>query len=204
MPRRRSTKNPPSSSLPFSASPLPSASAVPLPFTASPLEAPVFAGATLSSSSFPSLFVSLVEQALLLATGASAADKADRIFVNGRIWTGDPSRPRVEALAVRGTSILAVGKTADIRGLAEKATDVVDLKGRFVCPGFIDAHIHFMGGSLSLEALNLNGAGSLAEVERRIKDYARSHMDSGWERILKTRVLLTVLGGQDTFRAREF
>jgi predicted amidohydrolase YtcJ len=116
----------------------------------------------------------------LLAAGAPAADKADRIFVNGRIWTGDPSRPRVEALAVRGTRIIAVGKSADIRGLAEKATDVVDLKGRFVCPGFIDAHVHFMDGSLALEALNLSGAGSLAEVEKRIKAYARSHTDSGW------------------------
>jgi len=116
----------------------------------------------------------------LLATGAHAAEKADRIFVNGRIWTGDPSRPRVEALAVRGPSIIAVGKSADIRGLAEKGTDVVDLKGRFVCPGFIDAHVHFMGGSLSLEALKLDEAGSLAEVAKRIKDYARSHTDSAW------------------------
>jgi predicted amidohydrolase YtcJ len=116
----------------------------------------------------------------LLAREAPAADKADRIFVNGRIWTGDPSRPRVEALAVRGTSIIAVGRSADIRGLAEKATDVVDLKGRFVCPGFIDAHLHFMSGSLSLETLRLDGAGSLAEVEKRIKDYARSHTDSAW------------------------
>ncbi|MFI5006014.1 MAG: amidohydrolase [Solirubrobacterales bacterium] len=116
----------------------------------------------------------------LLAPGAPAAEKADRIFVNGRIWTGDPARPQVEALAVRGPGIIAVGKSSDIRRMAEKATDVVDLKGRFACPGFIDAHLHFMGGSLALEALNLHGASSLAEVEKRIKDYARSHADGGW------------------------
>ena len=67
----------------------------------------------------------------LLATEAPAADKADRIFVNGRIWTGDPSRPRVEALAVRGTNIVAVGKSADIRGLAEKVQDRYPNAGAF-------------------------------------------------------------------------
>ncbi|HVQ29237.1 MAG TPA: amidohydrolase, partial [Vicinamibacteria bacterium] len=126
----------------------------------------------------PSLLVAAL--LALLGRGAPAAEKADRIFVNGRIWTGDPARPRVEALAVRGPTIIAVGRSADIRGMAEKATDVVDLKGRFVCPGFIDAHLHFMGGSLALEALDLHEAGSLAEIEKRIKDYARAHADSAW------------------------
>ena len=118
---------------------------------------------------------------LALAAGAaSAADKADRIFVNGRIWTGDPALPRAEALAVRDTRIMRVGTTAEVRKLAEKATDVVDLKGRFVVPGFTDAHLHFMSGSLSLDALNLSGAATLAEVEKRIRDYARANPDRPW------------------------
>ncbi|HEX9204242.1 MAG TPA: amidohydrolase family protein, partial [Vicinamibacteria bacterium] len=117
---------------------------------------------------------------VLLAAAAPAAEKADRIFINGRMWTGDPGRPRAEALAVRDTKILAVGSTSQIRELAEKGTEVVDLQGRFVCPGFIDAHLHFMGGSLSLEALRLDGATSLAEIEKRIRDYARAHPDTAW------------------------
>jgi hypothetical protein len=116
----------------------------------------------------------------LLAAAAPAAEKADRIFINGRMWTGDPGRPRAEALAVRDTKILAVGSTSQIRGLAEKGTEVIDLQGRFVCPGFIDAHLHFMGGSLSLEALRLDGAGSLPEIEKQIRDYARTHQDTAW------------------------
>src|SRR5437899_8440417 len=102
---------------------------------------------------------------VLLAAAAPAAEKAARIFINGRMWTGDPGRPRAEALAVRDTKILAVGSTSQIRGLAEKGTEVIDLQGRFVCPGFIDAHLHFMGGSLSLEALRLDRATSLPEIE---------------------------------------
>lgn len=116
----------------------------------------------------------------LFGAQAPAADKADRIFVNGRLWTGDPDRPRAEALAVRDTRILAVGSSREVRRLAEKETDVVDLKGRFVAPGFIDAHLHFMGGSLSLEALRLDGAASLAEIEARIRAYARAHPDGAW------------------------
>jgi predicted amidohydrolase YtcJ len=117
---------------------------------------------------------------VLLVPATHAAEKADRIFINGRIWTGDPGRPRVEALAVRDTKILAVGSTSEVRALAEKGTDVVDLQGRFACPGFIDAHLHFMGGALSLDALRLDGATSLAEVEKHIRDYARAHPDTAW------------------------
>ena len=59
---------------------------------------------------------------------------------------------------MRGTTVLAVGTSADVRRLSGKGTDVVDLRGRFVAPGFIDAHLHLLGGSLSLEELRLDDA----------------------------------------------
>ena len=104
--------------------------------------------------------------ALLAAAVSLAADKAapvktgraDRVFVNGRIWTGEPGKALAEALAVRGSSLLEVGTTSEIRKLAGKGTDVVDLRGRFVAPGFIDAHLHLLGGGQSLEALRLDDA----------------------------------------------
>jgi predicted amidohydrolase YtcJ len=109
-----------------------------------------------------------------------AADKADRIFVNGRVWTGDAARPRAEALAVRGTTILAVGSTVEVRRLAEKATEVVDLKGRFLCPGFGDAHVGLMSASLALDAVDLAGAATEAEVSRRITAYAKANPQAPW------------------------
>jgi hypothetical protein len=121
--------------------------------------------------------------ALLLAGvagSALAAEKADRVFLNGRVWTGDPAKPWAEALAVRGTTILAVGTTASVRRLAEKGTDVVDLKGRFVCPGFGDAHVGLLSGSLGLEALDLAGASTLEEVQRRIAAHARARPEAPW------------------------
>jgi hypothetical protein len=115
-----------------------------------------------------------------VAATAAAADKADRIFVNGRVWTGDTARPRAEAVAVRGTTILAVGSTAEVRRLAEKATDIVDLKGRFLCPGFGDAHVGLMSASLALDAVDLAGALTQGEMGRRIAAYAKANPQSPW------------------------
>ena len=109
-----------------------------------------------------------------------AEEKADRIFLNGRVWTGDPARPRAEALAVRGPRILAVGTTAEIRRQAEKGTKVVHLKGGFVVPGFIDAHQHFISGSLSMERLELAGCDRLEVLQERLASYARSRPEAPW------------------------
>ena len=104
---------------------------------------------------------------LLLAAAASLeaqkpppekTGRADRVFVNGRVWTGAPGKPLAEALAVRGSTLLEVGTSDEIRRLAGKGTDVVDLRGRFVAPGFVDAHVHLLGGGLSLEELRLDDA----------------------------------------------
>ncbi|HSD28615.1 MAG TPA: amidohydrolase [Vicinamibacteria bacterium] len=115
-----------------------------------------------------------------LASPGGAAEKADRIFVNGRLWTGEKTKPWAEALAIRGTTILAVGSTAEIKRRAEKATDVVDLKGRFACPGFGDAHVGLMSGSLALDQVDLAGAGTLDEVRARISRYAKANPEAPW------------------------
>jgi len=108
------------------------------------------------------------------------AGQADRIFVNGRVWTGETGRPLVEALAVRGTTVLAVGTSTDIRKHSAKATDVVDLRGRFVAPGFIDSHLHLLGGSLSLEELRLDDVFAFGALAERIRDWAAAHPDAHW------------------------
>jgi predicted amidohydrolase YtcJ len=121
--------------------------------------------------------------ALVLGLGVplfAAGPKADRVFVNGRVWTGEEKQPRAEALAVRNNTILAVGKTADIQAMAGKGTDVVDLKGRFLAPGFIDAHLHLVMGSVALAEVDLDGATTLAEVQRRIVAFARADPDRKW------------------------
>jgi predicted amidohydrolase YtcJ len=123
--------------------------------------------------------------AVLTAAGVSGktgekTGKADRVFVGGRVWTGEPGRPLAEALAVRGTTLLAVGRNAEIRELAGKGTDVVELRGRFVAPGFIDAHLHLLGGALSLQELRLDDAEDFATLSARVRAWAGAHPDARW------------------------
>ncbi len=112
--------------------------------------------------------------------GNARAGQADRIFVNGRVWTGDPGRPLAEGLAVRGTTILAVGTSGDVRRHSANGTEVVDLRGRFVAPGFIDGHLHLLGGSQSLEELRLDDAETFGALTQRVKDWAAAHPDAHW------------------------
>ena len=116
--------------------------------------------------------------ALLAVASPLAAGPADRIFVNGKIWTGDDARPRAEALAVAGDLILAVGTTAEIRALARPGTAVTDLGGRLVVPGFQDSHLHFPGPSTTSVALD--GLETLRAFQQGLDEFAKSHPDLGW------------------------
>ncbi len=105
---------------------------------------------------------------------------ADKILINGRIWTGDTARPWAEAAAVRDGRIAAVGATADIRSLAGPATEVLDSGGGLVLPGFIDSHVHFVNGGFSAAGVQLRGARSRAELVRRIAAKAGSLPKGEW------------------------
>ena len=82
----------------------------------------------------------------LAATRSAVANEAtgyaDTIVTGGRLLTMDPDMPRAEALAVRGSTILAVGSTSDIENLAGPQTSRIDARGMTVTPGFIDSHSH--------------------------------------------------------------
>src|SRR6202044_751683 len=67
---------------------------------------------------------------------------ADLVVFNAKVYTVDPQGPRAEAFAVKGGRFLAVGSTADIKGLIGKKTQTYDARQMTVVPGFIDAHNH--------------------------------------------------------------
>ena len=73
---------------------------------------------------------------------ASAQASADLVLLHGRIHTEDSNRRIVQALAVRGNAIVAVGSDAEVQGLVSAQTRTLDLQGRVVLPGIIDAHVH--------------------------------------------------------------
>jgi predicted amidohydrolase YtcJ len=122
---------------------------------------------------------------LLLAAAANPAaaessQPADVILVNARIYTVNRQQAWADAMAVRGDKILAVGDKTKIETYRAKTTKVIDAQGRLVLPGFTDCHIHFMDGSLGLTRVDLNGAETVAEIQKRVKAYADSHPQEPW------------------------
>ena len=83
-------------------------------------------------------------------------------------------------MAVKGEEIVAVGSSEDIAALAGPKTAVVDLAGRFVVPGFIDNHTHFISGGLQLASVDLRDASTPAEFARRLAAFAQDTGDGRW------------------------
>ena len=108
------------------------------------------------------------------------AEIADLVLTNGRIWLGGDANSVAEAVAIRGNQIIRVGTTAEIKQLAGEKTQVIDLGGRLASPGFNDAHIHFLGGSMGLNQVDLTGAKTVAEMVERIAAYAKKNPDLKW------------------------
>jgi predicted amidohydrolase YtcJ len=100
-------------------------------------------------------------------------------IVNANIWTGDPSAPRAQALAVRGEQIAAVGTNDEIRRLAADTT-VIDAAGRLIVPGFIDTHVHFLEGGFRLASVQLRDARTREEFVNRIKAFAATVPQGTW------------------------
>ncbi len=78
-----------------------------------------------------------------------------QVFINGEVLTMDAQNRVVEAVAVRGDRIEAVGSTDEIMALVEDHTEVNDLRGRTLMPGFVDAHGHFPGSGMSVVSADL-------------------------------------------------
>jgi predicted amidohydrolase YtcJ len=99
---------------------------------------------------------------------AALPHTADLIVTNGRIYTVDDARPVVAAMAVRNGKVLFTGSVREAMALRRGTTRVVDLGGRTVIPGMVDAHAHLLGFGLSLRIVDLGGAKSFDEVVARV------------------------------------
>ncbi|MDF2233725.1 amidohydrolase [Albimonas sp. CAU 1670] len=99
----------------------------------------------------------------------------DLVILNGRLITMDPARPRASALAIAAGVIVAVGETAEIRGLAGPATRVVDAGGATVLPGFIDSHVHLFQGAIELDYLDLYGTEGIEALTAKVRPYAEAN-----------------------------
>lgn len=134
------------------------------------------------------IIVSVIVGATLIAgwiVGAQREDNngpVDLLILNGVVYPADGSGRFAEAVAVRGNVILRVGTNKELKRLRRPGTLVVDAHGGTILPGFSDAHVHFLDGSLALDEADLRDASSMAALQQVMGEYAQSHTDRLWLR----------------------
>jgi predicted amidohydrolase YtcJ len=108
-----------------------------------------------------------------------AAEKADTILLNGKVVTVDDRFSIVEAVAIRGQRVMAVGKNADVLELQGSGTKMLDLKKRTVVPGLIDNHAHFIRAP-EHDELRLDGVTSRRRALAMLAERARAARPGEW------------------------
>ncbi len=111
---------------------------------------------------------------------STAANAADLVLTNGRIYTVDAERRQAEAVAIRDGRIVYVGDAAGTEALTGDDTEVIDLGGRLVLPGIQDVHIHPISGGVEASACDLNELETVPEYRTRIAEYAQANPDVPW------------------------
>jgi predicted amidohydrolase YtcJ len=124
------------------------------------------------------LLAAFCAAACALPPAAVVAQEADLILTGARVWTAETERPWADAVAMRGDRILAVGPAAEVLRHRGEATQLVDLAGRFIAPGFIDNHTHFDQAGALLLGANLLDVADAAGLIRRVRE-ARDRLPAG-------------------------
>jgi predicted amidohydrolase YtcJ len=104
---------------------------------------------------------------------------AESVFTGGAVFTSTAVRRRATAVAVTGDRIVAVGHD-EVRDLIGPKTEVVDLRGRMLVPGFQDAHVHTVWGGLDLIRCDLSGQTSREGYLARLAEYAAERAEEEW------------------------
>jgi len=141
------------------------------------------------------IFAVLMVLTMASLSSAQQQTSADVIFLNGDVYTSAGSfhaeygkqksaiaveNKRVQALAVSGGKIIAAGTNDEIQKLKDPNTQVIDLGGHFVMPGFNDAHTHLANGGFEKLNVDLVGAKSLDEMKQRIAARAKTAAPGEW------------------------
>lgn len=116
--------------------------------------------------------------AIIFLTSCDSKQKIDLLVYNATIYTVDSSFSKAEAVAVDKGKIIEVGKTEDLQK-KYTAKENVDATGKFLYPGLIDAHAHFLGYGLGLQTADLTGTESWDEIIERLKAFDAENKD-GW------------------------
>lgn len=118
--------------------------------------------------------------AAALQLACEAPQQADLVLTNGQLHTLEPTRPLVAALAVRDGRIIELGDTSEILPHIGEGTEVVDLAGAHVYPGFTDSHAHLLRIGERELSFNLDDVTSLADLQQRLRQQIEEYPAGAW------------------------
>src|SRR5262249_19653137 len=125
------------------------------------------------------LKILLALSSILVSAALHAAETADTVLVGGKIVTVDDRFSVAQAVAVKGSRIVAVGSNEEVRKLAGSGTKVIDLKGRTVIPGLIDNHSHWIRAA-EHDELRLDGVTSRQQALKMLAARVRAAKPGEW------------------------
>jgi hypothetical protein len=138
----------------------------------------------------------------ILGLSAGTSPSADTIYHNGTILTINDNQPKAEAVAIKEGKILAVGSKEEVLKTKNASTKLVDIEGKTMLPGFVDAHGHVMGGGLQALSANLlappdGEVKDIASLQQTIRDWMSKNKD------VVNRIKLVVGFGYDNAQLKE-
>ena len=104
----------------------------------------------------------------MFAWNCSSDDLVEKLYHNGVIWTGDSVNPDASAILIKGEKIVFIGSDSQAMSIVDDDAIRIDLQGKFVTPGFIDNHVHFIMGGMQLSQVNLYDVTNKEEFQKRI------------------------------------
>lgn len=99
----------------------------------------------------------------------------DLILCNGNIFTMDKQYPKAEAVGIIGNKIAFVGRNEEVLALKNPKTEIIDLNGKTVVPGFNDSHMHLLSYAMSLDKVDLNNVSSVDEIVEKVRAYIKEN-----------------------------
>ncbi len=127
-----------------------------------------------------------IQQLVLLAFGISlfacqpSINQADIIYFNGNIYSADDNNTKLESVVVRGDKIIFVGSQSDANAFKGNSTQMIDLNGYTMTPGFIESHGHLMGLGHSELSLNLMGVKNYDEMVELVAEAVAKVAPGEW------------------------
>ena len=121
--------------------------------------------------------------AIVMISASASAQQADIVFTDAKVYTLNPDQEWAEAVGIKGNKIVYVGSDEGAASWIGEGTEVIDLSGKMIVPGFVSGHEHLIASSWTQLGVQLGSAQSKQDDIDLVKAYAEANPD---ERTLQT------------------